>query len=355
MEKDNRFVLYGATGYTAGLVIEMAATYGLVPILAGRNKQKLETLAQQFGLTYRVASLDDPAALDALLQDETVVLHCAGPFSSTALPMQQACLRTGTHYLDLTGEVSVFEKGALLHQEAIQKRVLLLSGVGFDVVPTDCLALHLQQRLPDATHLQLAFSTEGGSVSHGTALTAVENLGAGGLVRQKGQLKAVPSAYKTIRVPFKPAKSSFAMTVPWGDLATAYRTTGIPNIETFMAVSPGMIRLARLSNRFNWLLRKSVIRNLVGRWVDRRVTGADASTRKLARSFVWGRVWNEKGESREARLQCPDAYTLTAITALLSTKKVLNRQGKPGFQTPAGLFGADLILEVAGVLREDLS
>lgn len=332
----------------------MARTFGLQPILAGRNEEKIKKLAQQHGLPYRIADLTDAKRVEALLQDVNVVLHCAGPFSQTALPMQQACLRTGTHYLDITGEVAVFEQGVKLHSLAVEQNVMLMSGVGFDVVPTDCLAHYLKQKLPGATHLQLAISSADGTVSHGTALTVAESLGAGGLVRTDGQLKRVPTAHKTLRIPFAKDKKLLCMAIPWGDLSTAYRTTGIPNIETYMAASPGVVRLAKLSNHFNWLVGSNWFKRLVKRRIDRSITGPDEETRHKARTFVWGKVWTATGESVEARISGPDGYTLTALMALAITRKVLDGGWKPGFQTPAGLYGADLILEAPNTHREDV-
>jgi short subunit dehydrogenase-like uncharacterized protein len=304
---------------------------------------------------YRVADLSDAGALDAMLQDMAVVLHCAGPFSQTAKPMQEACLRTGTHYLDITGEIAVFEQGAARHQQAMQRNVMLMPGVGFDVVPTDCIALYLKQKLPDATHLQLAFSSVGGQVSHGTAATAAENLGAGGLVRENGNLQRVPLAHKTLAIPFTGEKQTPAMTIPWGDLSTAYRTTGIPNIETYMAASSSAIRIAKLSNQLAWLIGSRWFRQWARRRIDRTLTGPDASIRRNARSYVWGKAWNKTGQSVAARLSAPDGYTLTAKAALIITKKVLGGLWQPGFQTPAGLYGADLILEIEDTHREDVS
>lgn len=342
----NTFLLYGANGYTARLIIERADHFGLTPILAGRDEAKVRMLAMKHHLEYRVADLTDVTALDAALTDVSVVLHCAGPFSKTALPMQKACLRTQTHYLDITGEVAVFEQGKTLNQQAIDRNILLMSGVGFDVVPTDCMALHLKNRLPDATHLQLAFANDGGSVSRGTALTAVENLGAGGLIRENGQLRPVHNAYKTLDVVFEPGKQPLTCaTIPWGDLSTAYHTTSIPTIETYMAMPPRLIRLSRLGNYLGWLLGSKPVQTLLRDRISDTLTGPDEAIRSRARSLVWGRARNKAGQSVEARLICPEGYTLTADMALTITKKVLSGDWKPGFQTPAGLYGEGLILE----------
>src|SRR6059058_4542054 len=149
------FMVYGASGYTGRLLVEAALSGGLRPILAGRNETTLAPLAERLGLEYRVVRLGDPPTLDAALRKVRVVLHAAGPFSATARPMVDACLRTGTHYLDITGEVRVFEAVAARDAEAKSAGVMLLPGVGFDVVPSDCLAAHMKRRLPDAMDLKL--------------------------------------------------------------------------------------------------------------------------------------------------------------------------------------------------------
>lgn len=346
------FLLYGANGYTAQLIIDLASSFGVRPVLAGRSAVKLKPLAQKHGLTYRVADLTDAPALDALLVDMTLVLHCAGPFSKTAAPMQQACLRTGTHYLDITGEIDVFEHGMTLHEEAVRQDVMLMSGVGFDVVPTDCMARYLHDRLPDATHLQLAFFTEGGSLSHGTAQTALEGAGGGGKVRRNGRIASVPNAHKTLSVDFGSGRTTPCMSIPWGDVSTAYRTTGIANIETFIGSSAGQIRLAKIGNYLVGLLRNRAVQSFLHRQIAKRVTGPDEATRQRARTHVWGKIWNAQGLTLEARLHGPEGYTLTALTALAITKKVLTGDWKAGYQTPAGLYGADLVLEIDGVTRE---
>lgn len=355
MPDKSQFLLYGANGFTAGLIIALAADWGLQPVLAGRNETKIKALAQQHGLPYRVADLEDAEAVDAMLQNMSVVLHCAGPFSQTALSMQLACLRTGTHYLDITGEIAVFEKGAALHAEAVKQNIMIMSGVGFDVVPTDCMALYLKQQLPGASHLQLAFLTAGGGVSHGTAATALENLGAGGLVRENGKLKEVPMAHKTVQVPFTDKKQVTCMAIPWGDLSTAFYTTGIPNIETFMAASPGTIRLAKLSNYINWLIGSNWFKRLIKKRIDRSVTGPGEAKRKTARVYIWGKAWNnDSGETVQARLTGPEGYSLTTLAALAITRKVIDGAWQPGFQTPAGLYGPNLILELEGTDRYDI-
>lgn len=347
-----KFLLYGATGYTGQLIAEHATAFGLQPILAGRSRSKLEAMAQALNMEYRVFDLGDTAALDAALKETPVVLHAAGPFMFTAKPMLEACLRTGTHYLDITGEIAVFEMAARLGRKAADAGIMVMPGTGFDVVPTDCTALYLKNRMPDATHLQLAFAGLGGGVSQGTASTMAENLGEGGAVRKDGKIVRVPMGHKSMIVPFK-AKPLFVMSIPWGDVSTAYYSTGIPNIETYVGFSPSAYRWVKLQRYFNWLLRTRMVRNMVKKRIRERPAGPSPEQRAKTKSYVWGRVSNAAGATLEAQLITPDGYTLTALSSLIIAKKVLEGNAPVGFQTPAKAYGADLIMEVEGVERFD--
>ncbi len=191
---NSNWLIYGANGYTGQLIAREAVKHGLRPILAGRNHAQVSALAAELKLDYRIAALDDRATLETMLQDVVVVAHCAGPFSRTAKPMIDACLRTRTHYLDITGEIAVFEAAAARDLEAKAASILLLPGAGFDVAPTDCTAAYLKAQLPTATHLALGFRGLG-RMSRGTTLTALENMASGGMIRRDGQLTPVPSGW----------------------------------------------------------------------------------------------------------------------------------------------------------------
>ena len=262
MMQSNSFLLYGANGYTGELIARYAAKYNLQPILAGRRKELIEPLANKLNLPYRVFDLDDSAALLAALREVNVVVHAAGPFEFTAKPMLLACLLTGTHYLDINGDITVFEMIKQYDTAAKKAGVMLLPGVGFDVVPTDCLALQAKKSLPDANALQLAFATLGGSISHGTAITMANKLGEGGAVRKDGKITRSPLGHKGMMVDFG-IKKLFVMSIPWGDISTAYFTTDIPDIETFTGMSKKTYNILKLQPLFNWLLRTDMVRNFI--------------------------------------------------------------------------------------------
>ena len=170
---DSNWIIYGANGYTGELIAREAVRQGLKPTLAGRNKAKVETLAQELGLTYQAFGLDNVEAVSEHIKGFKLVMHCAGPFSATSKPMMEACIKAGAHYLDITGEISVFELAQSLNAQAQQADIVLCPGVGFDVIPTDCVAAKLKEVLPDATHLALGFDSKSG-LSQGTAKTSTE-------------------------------------------------------------------------------------------------------------------------------------------------------------------------------------
>jgi len=349
----NQFLLYGANGYTGQLTAKLAKEYNLEPILAGRNKASIQPLAESMQLPFRIVDLSDKEKLNEALKEVKVVVHTAGPFHQTAKQMIDACLQTHTHYLDINGDIGVFEFIKQCHEKAKDAGIMLLPGSGFDVVPTDCIALLLNNKLHDATHLKLAFATIGGSISHGTGMTMASRLGEKGAVRENGKIVRKALAHKGMWVNFGP-KKLFVMTIPWGDVATAYYTTGIPNIESYTAIKPTVYNALKFQFLFNWILRTEWLRNIVRKKISNRPAGPSDEMRANAKSLVWGEVSNEKGEKIHAALSGPEGYTLTAHSSLIIAKKILEGNFKPGFQTPAGCYGADLIMEVPGVKREVL-
>ena len=348
------FLLYGAYGYTGRLITRMCAEHGLRPLLSGRNADELAAMHVEFGYDYRAVDLQNRTELDDLLTNVPVVLHAAGPFERTAQPMIEACVRTGTHYLDITGEIPVFARAARMGPAAAKADVMLLPGVGFDVVPTDCAAAYLKAQMPEATELTLAFAWKGGGVSRGTAKTMLAGAGAGGAIREHGKIRPVKAAYETRRFPFTDATTLQAVTIPWGDVFTAYFTTGIPNIKTFFAVPPRQLKTMRRSNWLAPLLQLRPVRSYLRRKIEARPAGPDAEQRAAAESYVYGEVKDVSGRTRAVRLRTPEGYTLTGITSLLIVRRVLNGDWIAGYQTPAGIYGPDFILEVDGVTREDI-
>lgn len=347
-----KWLLYGANGYTGSLIARHAAVRGMRPILAGRNKERVEALATDLGFDARIFSLEDPVAAASQLDGVRVVLHCAGPFSRTSRSMVDACVAAGAHYLDITGEISVFEELANRNAEAQAAGIMLLPGVGFDVVPSDCLAGHLARRLPTAGRLTLAWRADG-RPSRGTALTALESLPRGGMVRRGGRLTPVPAAWRTRTIDFGSGPAR-AVSIPWGDVSTAYYSTGIPDIEVYLEMPAGA-RWAMFATRgLGPLLALPPVQRVFERRIAAQAPGPDEGERARGSTVIWGRTEDGRGRKATARLRTPEGYTLTVRTALAAVERALSGEAPPGFQTPSLAYGPEFVLGIDGVAREDL-
>jgi short subunit dehydrogenase-like uncharacterized protein len=351
-ESSKGLLIYGANGYTGELIARRAVERGLRPTLAGRSAEGVAAVAGRLGLPHLVVSLDDAAALDAALRGQAVVLHCAGPFQRTSRPMASACLRNGVHYLDITGEIAVFERLARYDAEARAAGVMLLPGAGFDVVPSDCLAAHLKRRLPTATSLELAFRGLG-RISRGTATTALEGLGKSGAVRRGGAIVPAPMGGLSRKVDFGRGPVQ-VIAIPWGDVSTAYHSTAIPSITVYTYVPPAIAAMSRLAGAFGPLMGARPVRDVLQGLVRRGKAGPDDAERARGLSLLWGEASDDTGRRVATRMRAPEGYTLTAQTAVQIAEKVLAGQLTPGFQTPSRAYGPDLIMEFEGVERVDL-
>ena len=346
------FMIYGATGYTGKLAARRAKADGLAPVLAGRSAARLQPLAAELSLAWRAIDLADAAALDAGLADIDVVLHTAGPFSQTSRPMLDACLRTGTHYLDITGEIDVFEACAARDDEALRAGIMVMPGVGFDVVPSDCLAAHMKTLLPDATELTLAIGGLG-HMSRGTAKTGIEGIGRPTRLRRAGTIVESRAPLRR-EIDFGDGPKC-AVAVGWGDVSTAFHSTGIPDITVYFEAAPQLEHMAELGPVGRWVLSRGPVQAWLKRWADRQPEGPTDAQREAGRGELIGEAVNAAGETRRARLRTPEGYSLTALTGLEIARRVMAGAAVPGFQTPSRVFGADFILGFPGCARHDLN
>ena len=351
-ESNRPWLIYGATGYTGRLAAEHALERGLPPIVAGRYGGRVEALAAQTGLEGRTFALDDPAAIAAGIRGVTAVLHVAGPFSATSRPMADACIAERIHYVDVTGEIAVFEALALRDAEAKAAGVMLLPGAGFDVVPSDCLAVHVARRLPGARRLRISIGGDLG-VSRGTARTMIEAAAHGTRVRRGGELVELdrpPRAQADVGAGARPTSG-----VGWGDVATAWRSTGIPDIEVLFEATPRLTRAAGLPRALRRVLAIGGVRRFLQRRIDRRLpAGPSPARRARARAVIVAEAWDERDAHVASRLETPEAYALTARTSVAIACRAAAGEAEPGFRTPASAFGADFILDFPATRREDL-
>lgn len=340
------WMLYGAYGYTGRLVAALATERGEMPVLAGRDEGRLRTLAEVLQLDHRVVGLDDPAALDDALDGVDAVAHCAGPFSATALPMVEACLRTRTHYLDVTGEVDVLDAVLDRAAEARGASVTLVPGSGFDVVPSDCLAALLAAALPGAARLAIAVRLDGGP-SAGTAVTAVESLDRPALARLGGARVPVPPELRRRPVAFADGRRQ-AVALPLADLATAWRSTGIDDVVVYGAVPAAVRAMTALPTPARRLAANRLARRLLAQMAG-RLPGPSPATRSTTRSMVWAEVADRSGRVLEGTVSGPNAYDLTADAVVRIAGLLEKGAAEPGAWTPSQAWGPELVRQLEGV------
>ena len=340
-------LVYGAAGFTGRLILEEARAYGLPCIAAGRSRNKLEALTASRGIPHRIADVDDAAALAAILQDVGVIINAAGPFSSTAPALARACIAAGAHYLDIAGEYRVIESLVDLDARARESGVVVMPAVGFDVVPSDCLAALVARRLPGATRLAIALRGLN-AISRGSAESVAEQYQDLVVVRRNGRLARIAPGTETRRFDFGsgPVETT---AVTWADVASAYRTTGIPNITVFYEATP-IVRIGLTMSQYGgWLSRAPLSRWWRRAGMRALPAGPSAEERARGSADVIASVEDDAGRAAEARLRTPEVYSFTATTSVAAAERVLGGGCEPGFQTPARALGADFVLGLPGV------
>lgn len=348
-----QWMIYGVNGYSGQLIARQARALGLQPVLAGRSPA-VRRLAEELGLPARLFDLADAAATREGLVGIGLVLNCAGPFSQTIAPLLAACLEAGAHYLDITGEIEVFEYAASQSAAASARGVVVCPGVGFDVVPTDCLAAALKEALPDAQRLRLGFDMDS-PMSPGTAKSLLEALPQGGKVRRAGRISGVPLAAERPRIDFGFGPKA-AVCIPWGDVSTAYHSTGIGDIRCYIPAPRLLSTLMRALDPLRALFAWPPVQRALIRAIERWVHGPSEAQRRQQATAVWGEVSNARGERRVGYLRTGNPYELTIHAALAVVQHLLQQpQAAAGYQTPSSLCGWRLLERLPGAQQLEIS
>jgi short subunit dehydrogenase-like uncharacterized protein len=352
MAEPSRILVYGATGFTAGIIVQAMMQQGVEPILSARNPGELESVARRFGLEWRAASLDDPAAFRRALDGAKVVVNAAGPFRNTVDAVLRGCLEAGAHYMDVSGEVDAMSAAAAHHEEASARHVTILCGAGFDVVPSDCLVAHVVKRCPGARRLRVGISGLE-LASPGSMKTLTAELGRPTRVRRDGRLIDIPPGSLTCAFDFGLGPKA-CLAVTWGDLVSAYYSTGVGNIETYFEATLPVTGVVQMNRTWGWAFRLPGVQSALERQTALWARPPTATDMRAKRAAVVVAAEDASGVIEVSRLITPEAYTLTAQTAAVIAEKLLSGDYEPGFQTPSRLFGPDFILRFDGVSREDL-
>ena len=345
-------LIYGATGFTGRAVARQAKQAGLDFRVAGRNRQRLQALAAELDVPWVVVGLDDANGLDRALTDVETVVNVAGPFVDTARPVLESCLRTQTHYLDVSGELASFALAERYHRCAEARGVMIMPGVGFVVVPSDCLAAHLKRRMPDADTLRFAFSRVD-LVSRGSMRAMFSLVRRDVCIRRHGELTTVPVGRLERCFDFGEGPRISAA-LSWADVITAYHTTGIPNVEAYAEMNPLLRGAYQLGAWWAEPLRLRPARWASEVAISLWPEGPTEAARQGRRRTIVAEVQNLGRWTMVSRVSVPDGYSITPPIVIRALQKVMDGQIRQGFTTPAQVFGADFILEFPGVRLEEV-
>jgi len=252
------------------------------------------------------------------------------------------CLSSGTNYIDLTGEIKVFEAAWERNEKAKEKGIVILPGAGFDVIPTDCVAKKLKDKMPDATYLKLAIATKGSKISRGTLLTSISQFGEKAFIRQKGEMVPIELGSKSMKINFGEFTSN-TVAIQWGDVFNAYYSTGIPNIEIYFAMPGALIKLLKSSRLFNKIISSKSIKQILRKYVSSNLNGPNEKQRNKSRTYIWGQVENKKGDKIEELFEFPDGYNLTIKGVAEIVTRLLKKEIPAGTQTPSLAFGSNFM------------
>ena len=339
---DNSALIYGANGYSAQLILDELLSRNVRPVLAGRSEAAIKSIADKYDLPCRIFDVDDKTALIRNLMDIHSVLNCAGPFKYTARKMMEACIETQTNYLDITGEIAVLETARNFHEYAVEKGIVIIPGVGFDVIPSDCLAKKLSEQLPDAVDLKLGFDNGKGKISRGTWFTTLGMLTAEGKIRRNGKLEDSPIGYYKHRIQNEKF-DFFGISIPWGDVSTAYYSTGIPDITVYLSLPSPLKFFLPFFPLIKMILSVGFINKIITGFIKKNVTGPSKRERDDAEVYLWGVVKNNNGKKIEEVYRVWEGYNLTGVGAALSLMKVMNGDVKAGTHTPSTAFGSSFM------------
>jgi short subunit dehydrogenase-like uncharacterized protein len=347
-----KLLIYGATGYSGRLIVQQALVRGLRPVIAGRDRDTVTEMATACSLQSKICRVDESKRLRSMVAAATVVLNAAGPFATTSAPLMDACLVTGTHYLDITGEAEVNEATQRRHDAALRRNVMLMPAVGFEVVASDCLAAHVSRRLPSATTLKLGYD---GTLptSRGSLRTTLGLTSQGILVRRKGKLVSVAPGSLTHEFDFGSGPQD-SLAIGLGDVSSAFFSTGIPNIETYMRATLPVWSAITVNQYWGWLLSTPPWQSILRAQTDWLAPGPSPQARREGWATLVADAKSPRGRRARSRLRTGDVYSFTALSAIGVAERVLADDWKPGFQTPSQAYGADFVLSFDGVSREDL-
>ena len=229
---------------------------------------------------------------------------------------------------------------------------MIMPGVGFMIVASDCLSMHAAALVPNAKYLRIGFLRPG-SISRGTLRAALAMVCSQVSIRRNGQVILVPASRLQRSFNYGDrARESVA--VSGADVFTAYYSTGINNIETYIEADFISRALYQVSAGVAETLQFASLR----RWVDLIAQawpeGPSERHRQAEKCVVVAEAEDSWRRHGSARLVTPNGYDFTAEAATAIARRVARGDFRPGFQTPGKVYGANFVVGLAGSRRNEL-
>lgn len=357
--KTERIAVYGATGFTGGLIARELKRLGAETLLAGRNRSKLEALSAQLqGVPLRAVEADDGTGLREMLEGCSVVIACAGPFTLHGEGVVAAAADTGTHYLDTTGEQPfirmVFDKYG---KRAEETGAALVSGMGFDYLPGDMIAALTAEGMGSLEEVVVAYCVHGFAPTHGTALSGLEIMRGGDVVWADGDWRAAPRSANGGRWRFPdPIGEQRMLRYPAGEQITVPRhieTAAVRTLLNGMVVPPALMPLAVAASPLLGTAMRTPLRSAMGTLIRRLPATPSEESRRKARFTISCEARGKSG-ARRGTVRGSDVYGLTAAAlahaAVLCADSAYDRRGAlapaQAFEPVAFLAALGLSVEV---------
>jgi short subunit dehydrogenase-like uncharacterized protein len=334
-----KILVYGVLGYTGNLFLERALDRSL-PIVLGAREAELRGTAQRLGLDHRVFEICDTQSIAACLSDIRAVVNLASISYSVNRFLIDACIQTGTHYVDLAAECSDMIQVLTHHDAALARGVMLMPGAGFNVIMTDIAGVIASESLAEPTRLCLGFATFG-RPSRGTIRSLLRLATEPGYTRRAGELVAARSALQRRTFRAEGKDYSLISNASMGDVITSFRSTGIRDIAAFSYYPWILAQFMR--GRLNWL---RVFLNRYARWFF--ALGPSDGELESQHTYAWAQVENARGGSASVVITGPHAYIFTVKAIGRIIDQLVRNNVNPGF-TPPSFFGRPLIEGIDGV------
>jgi short subunit dehydrogenase-like uncharacterized protein len=352
MDLGGQVLIYGASGYTGRLIAARMLHSRNAPIVCGRTPDRVQALASELGVTARVSGIDQPHALDETLHDVDLLINAASPFALTAPALIESCLRTKTHYLDITGELPVFQKAFGYDASARKRGIMIMPGAGLGIVATDCLAKHVAELVPNAKYLRIALLRPG-LFSRGTLRSALGLANSRVCIRRNERLISLPAGQLQRAFDFGDGERE-SVAVSWPDVFTAWYSTGIRNIETYLEADFASRTLYQLGAGIADTMQLKPVKVLIEAVTRALPEGPSEVRRNTEKCVIVAEAEDSWRQRRCVRLTTADGYSFTAEAAAAIAERILSGDFACGFQTPASVYGADFVLELEGTHREEM-